>query len=179
MRRNIVYTSVAIVLIALSLTVLSILYLLPKLTSVDAQNQSAVLTALDGTPMTRATGVSFFTGGALEQTVEGVDTAGQPLFVIVQPGREITTVYAKDIETEQAAVGTVMTHIADAASVVSHVLGITAPSSGAGAPGAGLLVWEVIARRRPSGFVYAYVDAHSGTILWHFTSSDTFRLWDQ
>lgn len=179
MRRNIVYTSVALALIALSLMVLTVLYLLPKLMSVDAESQSAALTALNGTPMTRATAVSFFTGGALEQTVAGVDQEGQPLFVIVQPGREITTVYARDIESGQAAVQAVMTHLADVGSVVSHVLGITGPSAGAGAPAAGSLVWEVIARTRPSGFVYAYVDAHSGTILWHFTSSDTFRLWDQ
>lgn len=173
MKRNVLYSVAATVLIALCLVVLAVLYVMPKLTAIDSPNVSAVELALANSPLAKAQSVEWFTGGQPEQTVVGTDALGRRMYVVVTAGQQLLPVYASNIVSRQTAIATSLHLYPDAGAIVSTALGLlktpALPQS---------LCWQVVARVH-GRFSYTYLSAYSDHVLWNFTTSDTFRLWDQ
>ncbi|MCY0876612.1 MAG: hypothetical protein OWT28_10150 [Firmicutes bacterium] len=174
MPRNILYSLLAAFLIVLCIAVLGVVSIMPKLTSIDAQNQSVVELALADSPLAHAQKVQWFTGGAAEQTVVGKDALGRAMYVIALPDQQLIPVYASSIVSAKSAVATFLRLHPDGGSIVSTTLGLlknaAVPSS---------LSWEIVSRLPHGQFSYTFLSAQTDRQLWNFVTSDTFRLWDQ
>lgn len=169
-------------LISLSLTVaailvlsfLGVLWVLPKLTSMENQRVFAAESALDHSPMTHVLDVRFFTGGPLETAVYGTDALHRPLYVIIA-GTTLRVIYVDQAISASTAIARAQNLAGRGAAVVSAVPGVITDASSATLrrAGVGTPVWDVALRTRSGAYAFAMMDLTSGKLLDHFSSAVT------
>ncbi|MHB1628779.1 MAG: hypothetical protein ACYCVB_10485 [Bacilli bacterium] len=177
MRRKWALPLLSISVIIVCCAILAVMWILPYLTSVDPAEQQAALFALDHTPMEHILQVQIYTGGPTDLTVTGTNAFGRKLYAFVR-NNSATIVYQSQTVSKQKAEAAIYGLHARIASIVSAVPGLVDRHSIAPVAqhASGNAVWEITARLRDGGFLFAYVDMYSGKLLTSFQTDNAPTL---
>ncbi len=177
MRRKWTLPLLSISVIIVCCVTLAVMWILPYLTSVDPAEQQAALFALDHTPMEHVLQVQIYTGGPTDLTVTGTNAFGRKLYAFVRQN-SATIVYQSQTVSKQKAEAVVYGLHARIASIVSAVPGLVDRHSIASVSqhASGNAVWEITARLRDGGFLFAYVDMYTGKLLTSFQTNNAPTL---
>ncbi len=168
MKRTWLLTSSLLIIIVCA-AILVLLWLFPLLAAPDAANVAAATAVLNRTSINRITQVDPFTGGQLERTVEGTDSLGRKVFVFVI-GQQLYSVRENSvISADKAAAIVERQH--QVRSIVSVTPGIFRLTTSKPVSGSPLEVWEVSAKLENGEYLFAYLDLHTGSEVYEFTTA--------
>ncbi|OPG16518.1 DUF5590 domain-containing protein [Ferroacidibacillus organovorans] len=167
MKRSIIWGFVGFFVLVILFVVSAVVWIYPRLSAVDSPNIRAARLALNHTALSRVTDVKWFTGGALSQTVYGVDAQGRPLDVFVY-GNATIPVYAHSLITPKRAVQALFALGIHPLTVLTDALGYCRVSPYQQQTNA---IYFVSAKTPAGRYVFAYVNAYSGSLLWHETAT--------
>ncbi len=175
MKKRILLVSSSILVILICAVILLVVWLFPLLSSPDQANTSAALSALNRTAMSKVEQVNVYTGGQLERSIQGTDSVGRPLYVFLTDRRAFTVYKNHSIGATNAI------HIVEHGkfpirSIMSAVPGIFKLQGSAKTSNSLRFVWEITAKLKDGNFLFAYLDLHSGRILYQFTTARTVNL---
>ncbi len=171
MKRKLIASLSTLCVIIVAVAIWGVFFIMPRLTSIDAQNAAVAQFALNHTPMTRVSRVYWYTGGPLETTAVGTDAFHRTLYVFVR-GEQATVIYQKDVLTLTRAKTLALARF-KGSSVVSVIPGFIIPGSKEVAfanSASGGAVFEVTLRLTDGSFAYVYIDMYTGRILWTLTT---------
>lgn len=167
MKRSIIWGFVGFFALVMLCAASAVAWIYPRLSAVDSPNVRAAQLALNHTALSRVTAVKWFTGGALSQTVYGVDAMGRPLDVFVY-GNATIPVYANSLIAPKRAVQALTAIGIHPLSVLTVSLGYCRVEPYLKQTNA---IYFVSAKTPDDRYAFAYVNAYTGALLWHATAT--------
>ncbi len=175
MKKRIFWVTSSVLVIIICAVILLVVWLYPLLSSLDTNNASAALSALNRTAMDKVEQVDVFTGGQLERSVEGTDSIGRQLFVF-QTGNQLFTEYKNQTISASQAKRIVEHGKLSIQAIISVEPGVFKLTASLKHSNNLRFVWEITAKLTNGDYLFSYLDLHTGHILYEFTTARTVNL---